>query len=184
MLTPVFDYRSDNYSGGVQAPVELVQYGDYRCQYCAEAHLVIIALQKVFGQSLRFIFRNFPLPNVHALSLESAVAAEAAGRQAQFWEMHELLLENQKFLNRASLTRMAEALRLDMDQFGQDCRNTEIFQKVTSDFEGGIRSGVDGTPTFFINGQRYNGFTDFNGLYNACHSVNDYSEHFSQQQNQ
>ena len=178
MLTPVFDYRSDNYSGSLQSPIELVQYGDYRCQHCAEAHLVISALHNAFAQSLRFIFRNFPLPNVHPLSLESAVAAGAAGRQQKFWEMHELLLENQKFLNRASFTRMAEALRLDMDRFGQDCRNPEIFLKVTGDFEGGIRSGVDGTPTFFINGQRYNGFTDFKGLYNACHAVNEYSEHF------
>lgn len=179
MLTPLFNNGRDNYSGEVNAPIELVQYGDYQCTHCADAYPVIKSLQNAMGDSMRFVFRNFPLPNIHSLALDSAVAAEAAGMQGKFWQMHDLILENQKHLTHSSFSWFAEEIHLNINKFERDRQSNQIFQKVTSDFEGGIRSGVNGTPTFFINSLRYNGFTDFKGLYNACFFMHEYSSNAS-----
>ena len=168
MLIPFFDSNKDNYSGTPYAAVELVEYGDYQCEYCADAYPVVRSLQEALGDDIRFVFRNFPLPNVHSDAIEAAVAAEAAARQGKFWQMHNMILENQKFLNRASYIRFAEEIEVDIAEFERDRQNQQVFSKITGDLESGIKSGVNGTPTFFINGLRYNGFTDFKSMYHSC----------------
>ena len=168
MLVPSFDSHRDNYYGTAHASIELVEYGDYQCEYCADVYPVIQTLQQILASELRYIFRNFPLPNVHSDAIEAAVAAEAAARQGKFWQMHNRILENQKFLNHASFSRFAEEIELDLAGFERDRQNRQIFSKITDDLACGIKSGVNGTPTFFLNGLRYNGFNDFKSLYHTC----------------
>ena len=154
--------------GHSDAPVELVQYGGYQCRHCGDVLPVVRQLQQTMGSDLKYVFRHFPLPNLHDFALETAVAAEAAGMQGKFWAMHYKILENQIYLNRASLNRFAEEIKLDMRLFELHRKNRFLFKKITNDFESGIRSGVNSTPTFFINGLRYNGFDDFQSLSNVC----------------
>jgi protein-disulfide isomerase len=175
MLIPLFDSNRDNYAGSVHASVELMEYGDYQCTFCAEAYQVVEAIRQALGDDLRYVFRNFPLPNVHTNAIEAAVAAEAAARQGKFWQMHNSILENQKFLTRASYGRFAEEIGVDLAEFERDRNNQEVFAKITGDLESGVKSGVNGTPTFFVNGLRYNGFTDFKSLYHTCLYVKRYS---------
>ncbi|MFT3824877.1 MAG: thioredoxin domain-containing protein [Chitinophagaceae bacterium] len=176
-LFPVFDATRDHFQGPDKAVIELVEYGDYQCERCAIAYPVIKFLQDVLRNKLRFVFRNFPLPTIHTSTLKAAIAAEAAGLQGKYWLMHDMLFENQQDIDTYSITHFARAIELDMDQFEKDLSNRKLFQKVTSDFESGIRSGVDGSPTFFINGKRYNGYADFESLYKTCSMVIPYEEH-------
>jgi protein-disulfide isomerase len=150
------------------AIIEIVEYGDYRCEHCAEVFSEITQLQHLLGNDLRFVFRHFPQPRLQALSVDSALAAETAGLQGKFWEMHQLLFENQKYLNRASICWLAEELDLDMQQFERDRNLAKMLLKITSDFESGVRSGVDSTPAFFVNGEMYIGFSDYQCLLKAC----------------
>jgi len=172
MLTPAFNKERDNFTGYAGAPIELVEYGDYQCEYCATVMPVVRQLLEVLRTEVKYVFRNFPLPNIHPMALEAAVVAEAAGLQGRFWEMHEMILKNQKYLNLSSLYLMAEEIGLDIAEFDRSGRRKQLFQKVISDYESGVRSGVDSTPTFFINGLRYSGFDDFQSLYKACRYVN------------
>jgi protein-disulfide isomerase len=168
MLRPTFDAERDHYLGDSNAPVELVQYGGYECRHCGDVLPVLRQLKESLGDDMKIVFRHFPLPNLHPLALDAAVAAEAAGVQGKFWLMHNRIMENQLYLNRASLNAFAEEIKLDMALFGLHQKNRHLFKKITNDFEGGIHSGVNGTPTFFINGLRYNGFDDFQSLYKVC----------------
>jgi protein-disulfide isomerase len=174
MLTPSFDLNRDHFFGNIHAPLELMQYGGYQCSHCGDVLPVIRQLQESLGEDLRFVFRHFPLSNLHHLALDAAVAAEASGLQGKFWSMHYKILENQLYLNRASLNVFAEELGMDMSLFGLHRRNRHLFKKITNDFESGIHSGVNGTPTFFINGLRYNGFDDFQSLYKVCRFATGY----------
>ncbi len=174
MLKPLFNSGRDHYWGGLNAQVELMQYGGYQCRHSGVSWPVVIQMKEFFGNDLRFVFRHFPLPNIHHLALEAALAAEAAGLQGRFWEMHTKIMNNQFHLNRASLNVLAEETGLDMGEFISDCKRRHLFKKITNDFESGIHSGVNGTPTFFINGYMYNGFDDFNSLYKVCRFTTDY----------
>ena len=146
----------DHIEGKKDAPVELVEYGDYQCPYCGEAYPIIKNIQKELGDRLKFIFRNFPLKKIHTDALKAAIASEAAGLQGKYWEMHDLLFENQKRLNPHSLLLYANELNLKMDQFKTDLGDPGLEKKVMDDFYSGLRSGVIATPTFFINGEKYN----------------------------
>jgi len=168
MLKPLFNSGRDHYWGDLNAPVELMQYGGYQCRHSGDVWPVVKQLKEFFGNDLRYVFRHFPMPNLHHLALEAAISAEAAGLQGKFWAMHNKIMDNQFYLNRASLNLLAEEISLDMDEFNSDCKNRRLLNKITSDFESGIRSGVNGTPSFFINGLMYNGFDDFNSLYKVC----------------
>src|SRR5580658_6513234 len=171
MLHPIFRTDYDHYYGCPLAPIELVQYGDFQCEYCAEVYPVIKWLQDSFGDHLKFVYRHFPIPTRHPLSLQAAVATEAAALQGKFWYMHDMIYENQKYLTRTSFSTFASEIELDTEAF-DDCReHRKLFQKVISDFEGGVRSGVDSTPTFFINGVRYVGFDDFENLYSVLQNI-------------
>jgi protein-disulfide isomerase len=157
----------DHVQGSNDAPVTLVQYGDYECPYCGEAYPIIKRLQKKMGGDLRFVFRNFPLSESHPHAIAAAQAAEAAALQGRFWEMHDLLYDNQDTLEDRDLLRFARSLKLDIDKFKRDFSSTEVTTKIQEDFSGGIRSGVNGTPTFFINGVRHDASYEYEDLLSA-----------------
>ncbi|HTL10035.1 MAG TPA: DsbA family protein [Chitinophagaceae bacterium] len=147
----------DHMEGNTQAPIELVEYGDYQCPHCGRAYPIIKNIQAALGDQLKFVFRNFPLAEIHPNATRAAIATEAAAAQGKFWPMHDYLFEHQQRLDDESLLRYASHLRLDAAKFRDDMENDALAQKVEDDFESGVRSGVNGTPSFFVNGQKYNG---------------------------
>lgn len=147
----------DHTQGASSAPLQLVEYGDYQCSYCGQAYPAIKAAQQALGDKLTFVFRNFPLPEAHPNAQKAAVAAEAAAAQGKFWEMHDALYEHQNHLDAAHLLSYAQELGLDITQFKSDLHKSSVVAKIEADFESGIRSGVNGTPSFFVNGQKYEG---------------------------
>lgn len=153
LKTPVNE--KDHVQGNPDAPVELVEYGDFQCSHCGRAYPEIKRIQKRLGKDLKFVFRNFPLTNVHQNAKHAALAAEAAAAQGKFWEMHDMLFENQQNLEDEDLIEYAEKIGLDVEEFKNDLENQAYMEKVESDFESGMRSGVNATPTFFVNGERY-----------------------------
>ncbi|RZL14836.1 MAG: DsbA family protein, partial [Pedobacter sp.] len=130
---------------------------DYQCPHCGTAYPIIKEIQSTFGDQILFVFRNFPLQESHRYANIAAQAAEAAGKQGKFWEMHDAIFENQQHLNEEFIEHLAEKLGLDMDEFEEDMNSEEISTKVENDFESGVRSGVNGTPSFFINGEKFDG---------------------------
>ena len=148
---------NDHIEGNQKAAVTFVEYGDYECPACGDAYPMIKAIQEQMGDKMRFIFRNFPLNQAHPHAKGAALAAEAAGKQGKFWEMHDLLYENQEQLEAADLAGYAEELGLDLEKFQSDFADQTLSQKIQSDFSSGARSGVNGTPSFYINGEKYEG---------------------------
>jgi len=155
-LTPPVAAR-DHAQGPANALLTLVEYGDYQCPYCGAAYPVVKQLQKALGNKLRFVFRNFPLTEAHPYALIAAEAAEAAALQGKFWEMHDILYENQAMLSPDNLPEWAQEVGLDLKKFGAAIREEDIARRIKEDRSSGIRSGVNGTPTFFINGTRHDG---------------------------
>jgi len=155
---------NDHVLGAANAPVTLVEYGDYECPYCGEAYPIVKALQERLGKQVRFVFRNFPLSEMHPHAEHAAEAAEAAGAQGKFWEMHDLLYENQGSLEDEDLARYAKALKLDVPRFIKEMESHHYAERVRGDFSSGVRSGVNGTPSFFINGARHDGPFDLASL--------------------
>ncbi|HEV7930181.1 MAG TPA: DsbA family protein, partial [Nitrosospira sp.] len=151
--------------------VTLVKYGDYECPHCATAYGIIQTVQARLGHVLRFVFRNFPLSQVHPHAELAAEAAEAAGAQGKFWEMHDALYENQPALSPELIAALAQGLGLDMERFNEDLASGRFRERVKRDFMGGVRSGVAGTPTFFINGERYEGGWDEASLLNVLRAA-------------
>jgi protein-disulfide isomerase len=147
----------DHIQGPIDAPIKLVEYGDYECPSCGEAYPIIKAVQKHLGGRLCFAFRNFPLTNIHRHAEHAAEAAEAAGAQGRFWEMHNMLFENQDTLDDESLAQFAATLDLDARRLINEVVADTHIERVREDFRSGVRSGVNGTPTLFINGVRYDG---------------------------
>ncbi len=147
----------DHAAGPAGAPVTLVEYGDFECPYCGQAYPIVTALQERLGDRLRFVFRNFPLKESHPHAEHAAEVAEAAGASGLFWEMHDTLYEHQRALTDARLLEYAEAIGLDPRAVARDLESGTWADRVRQDFRGGIRSGVNGTPTFFINGERFDG---------------------------
>lgn len=145
----------DHAQGPDDASVILVEYGDFECPYCGMAYPIVKRIQKKMGKDLRLIFRNFPLTESHPRALAAAQAAEAAALQSKFWEMHDMLYEHQQTLEDRDLVEFARRLSLDLDEFRREFAGQEVATKLEQDVRGGIRSGVNGTPTFFINGIRH-----------------------------
>jgi diadenylate cyclase len=162
---PVWD--GDHALGPKTAAVTLVEYGDYECPYCGRMHPVVKELRERLGDRLRFVFRHFPLDSVHPHARRAAEAAEAAASQGRFWEMHDLLYENQDDLGDEALRRYATRLGLDPARFEEDLEERAHAPRVREDRFGGERSGVEGTPTFFVNGVRYEGPRDLETLLEA-----------------
>jgi len=152
---PVTD--ADHAQGPKDAPLVLVKYGDYQCPYCGQAYSIVKQLQQALQDELRFVFRNFPLSQIHPDAVSAARAAEAAALQSKFWGMHDTLYENQDNLDLESLLEYAAELDLDVSKFITDMGSRQVEQRIANHFQGGVRSGVNGTPTFFINDVRYNG---------------------------
>jgi len=155
-LTPPVSDR-DHIAGPDDAPVTLVEYGDYECPYCGMAHPVVKRAQKELGKQLRFVFRNFPLSEAHPHAQIAAQAAEAAGAQGKFWEMHDMIFEHQDALEVKDLLGYTTSLGLDAKQIARDLEAGTYVKRVRDDFRSGVKSGVNGTPTFFVNGVRYDG---------------------------
>jgi protein-disulfide isomerase len=149
--------KTDHIKGPDSATVEIVEYGDFQCSYCGVAYPVIQQIEEDFGNQIRFVFRNFPLTQVHPYAAIAAYAAEAAGLQGKYWEMHNLIYENQRQLDGDFLYRLANKIGLNRNQFEQDMQGETVQEKVNADFESGMRSGVNGTPTFFVNAQKFDG---------------------------
>lgn len=143
--------------GEENAPIQLIEYGDYQCSYCKKAYYIIKEAQKELGSNLLFVFRNFPLTDLHPYALKAAAVAETAAFQDKFWEMHDILFENQEELSDPYLLDYARQIGLDMDRLEQDFTDQKYAGKVREDYESGTHYGVDGTPTLFINGSRFNG---------------------------
>jgi len=168
-LTPPVS-KTDHSQGPIDALLELVEYGDFECPHCGAAYPIIKEIQREFSKKLRFIFRHFPITNAHPHAFSAAVASEAAGRQRKFWEMHDIIYEHQAELSDSSYLAFANVLGLSLTLFEQDLQDEELANKVESDFESGIRSGVNGTPSFYINGQKYQGSYDYDSMSNAIES--------------
>ena len=147
----------DHARGPENAPVTLLEYGDFQCPYCGSAYPVVEEVQRRFGDRLRFVFRHFPLTNVHPLAQAAAEASEWAAAQGKFWEMYDRLYQTQNDLSEAHLGRLAAGLGLDAASLARTLGEHLFFARVKEDFLGGIKSGVKGTPTFFLNDTRHPG---------------------------
>ncbi len=162
LVPPVGD--RDRVRGSWDAPVTLVEFGDYDCPYTVRAFSVVRGLRQRLGGRLRFVFRVFPLTRIHAHAQAAAEAAEAAAAQGKFWEMHDQLFEHQRRLDDRALARYAEVINLDVRRFEAELRSHRYAERVRRDVESGRRSGVRGTPTFFLNGARYGDAVDLDAL--------------------
>ena len=162
---PVND--EDHIEGSIQSPVIFLEYGDFQCPYCGAAYPIVKQIQKKFGDKLGFVFRHFPLAESHPYAQISAVASEAAALQGKFWPMHDLIYENQTRLSPKALLTMAESLKLDLKKFQKDIQDPALIEKVETSFESGIDSGVNGTPSFYVNGVKYEGPYDLPSLSHA-----------------
>jgi protein-disulfide isomerase len=162
-LTPPVSAR-DHAQGPADAPLTLVQYGDYECPYTRRSLPIVAALQRRLGARLRFIYRNFPLTAIHPHALHAAEAAEAADAQDRFWSMHDELFAHQHELEDDQLVDRARAVGLDTERFAHDMAAHAHLDRIQADVAGGIASGVQGTPTFFMNGARHAGSYDLETL--------------------
>ncbi len=157
----------DHIQGPIDAAVTLVQYGDYECPYTRMSRHSVHQLQREYPDRLRFVFRHFPLEAIHPHARSAATAAEAAGAQTDFWRMHEYLFEHQKALAESDLHRYALELRLDGERFEHDRRSSRVRERVERDLASGEAGGVQGTPTFYVNGIRHDGSYDVDSLRSA-----------------
>lgn len=150
----------DHVRGPARAPVTLVEYGDFQCPFCGAAWWVLRDMEARYSGDLKVVFRQFPLVELHPLAMTAAESSEAAGAQGRFWEMHDVLFQNQPNLLPEHLVAYAAELGLDVDAFVADVEGHRHVSKIRADFMGGVRSGVNGTPCLFINGERFNGPAD------------------------
>jgi protein-disulfide isomerase len=165
LLVPVS--ANDHRQGGANAQWTLVEYGDYQCPACGQAYPVVKKLQERLGDQLLFVFRNFPLREIHPYAEHAAEAAEFAAAYGSFWPMHDILFENQEDLQDEVLLGLAAKTGLSAHKLRRSLESESFRGRIEFDFLGGIRSGVNGTPTFFINGVRHDDSFDFDTLLRA-----------------
>ena len=158
---------ADHVRGPRNAPLILVEYGDYECPYCRQAHLMMPALERRFAGELAYVFRHFPVTTIHPQAEEAAEAAEAAGARGEFWRMHDLLFGNQDALGFENLIGYAKSLGIDSNEFANELMERVHAKRVRDDFISGVRSGVNGTPTFFVNGMRFDGVLELETMTQA-----------------
>lgn len=168
--------RRDHIQGYDHALVTLVEYGDFQCSTCGRTFPLIQQLQIKFGNLLRFVFRHFPLRQAHPNAELAAQASEAASAQGKFWEMHSLFYQNQFALRKEDILQFAEQLELDLEEFSSALEQKTFAKRVSEDFRSGVRSGVNATPTLFINGYRYDGMLDFDEISNSIQEEIDQEE--------
>lgn len=169
LIEPVTE--ADHVRGDPSATVTLVEYGEFECPHCGRAYHVIKQLLEEAAGEVRFVFRHFARDDVHPFSERSAHAAEAAGAQGRFWEMHDFLFERQHQLEYDDLFRHAEELGLDVERFRRDLNDRVHASTVRAHLESGLAGGVTETPTFFIDGMRYTGTSDVAGLLAAIRAA-------------
>jgi protein-disulfide isomerase len=165
LLLPI--HADDHVHGPESARYTLVEYGDYECPDCGRLFDIIRHLQSTLGDQLRIVYRHYPLSGIHPHALEAAEAAEAAGQQERFWEMHDLLFQNQSGLQRKNLIAYAESLKLDMDRIRRELKKKVYEDRVREDFRRGVQNGVYKTPGLFLNGVRHDGAWDRDTLLRA-----------------
>jgi protein-disulfide isomerase len=154
----------DHVRGPADAPVTIIEYGDYECPYCRGAARDVHLLLGQYSDAVRFVFRNFPVPQLHPHAEQAAEAAEAAGAQGKFWEMYEILLQTSSRLDVDSLRGYAVRLELDVDRFCHDLTGHAHAARIEGDMQEGIRNGVNATPKFYVNGKRIDGKVPLEGL--------------------
>jgi protein-disulfide isomerase len=154
-LTVPVNIGSDHIRGSINAPITIVEYGDYECPYTGMAYPVVQDIMKQFGDQIYFVFRNFPLNDIHPHAQHAAEAAEAAAAQDKFWQMHDYLFEHQKALDDLHLLEYAQKVGVDIGKFKKEMSGHIYAPLINKSLKSGIDSGVEGTPTFFVNGVRY-----------------------------
>lgn len=159
--------QSDHVQGDAHAEVTLVEYGDYECPYCGLASPIVRRVQAHFGNRLKFVFRNFPMTEVHPLAEGAAEIAEFAGARGKFWEMHDLLYANQGELGLPLYLAIAGSLRLPEQELRAALADELYASKIKDDFLGGVRSGVNGTPAFYIDDRRHDASYEYEDLCSA-----------------
>ena len=169
LVVPVSDH--DHMIGAADAPVTLVEYGDYQCPYCGRAFPIVQQVRRTLGDRLRFVFRNYPLTQIHEHAEHAAEVAEAAAAQGKFWEMHDWLFRHQLHLDDDGLLEGAREVGLDVERVRREIADGAHRARVREDFTTGIRSGVNGTPTFYINGVRHDNDYNFETLLAALEKV-------------
>jgi Na+/H+ antiporter NhaA len=170
-LADEVDPERDHIRGPDDAPVTLVEYGDFECPYCGQAEGVIRELLSSQGDDVRYVWRHLPLNDVHPSAQLAAEASEAAAAQGKFWEMYDTLLAHQDELAPRDLTRYADELQLDVERFSDELRQREYASRISEDVAGADESGISGTPTFFINGRRHYGVYDIDTLTEAVRAA-------------
>jgi len=161
------DPGRDHISGSADGSIKLLEYGDYECPFCGVAQPIVKEIQRRLGDDLLFAFRHFPLTIIHPRAEYAAEAAEAADAQGNFWGMHYTMFENQTALEDEDLARYAIGLGLDETRLIREVTSSVYTSRIREDFKSGVRGGVNGTPTFFINGERYDGALDLRNLLNS-----------------
>ena len=156
--------QNDHVLGSEDAPVTLLEYGDYECPHCGRAYPIVNAILESFGDQLRYVYRHFPLAQIHPNAEPAAETAEFAGANGQFWEMHNGLFQNQHRLGIPLFVELAEGLGLSSADLLRSLERGQYARVVRAHFMSGVRSGVNGTPTFFINGNRHDAPWDFEFL--------------------
>src|SRR5579862_2075112 len=169
LLNPVHEW--DHIRGPADAPFTLVEYGDYECPDCGRLFATLEGVQQEFGTRLRLVYRHYPLSGIHKHAQMAAEAAEAAGAQGRFWEMHDLLFGHQDALDQKHLLRYAAQLNLDVDRFRRELKQGTYAERVRQDFIAGVQNGVNGTPGLFLNGVRQPGVFDQTALLALLKSV-------------
>jgi protein-disulfide isomerase len=170
MMIPnrIFDPGRDHFQGSPDSAIELIEYGDFGCAWCALAYTEIKYLQDALGDQLRFVFRYSSSPEQHPLAMQAFKAAEAAGKQGKFWNMHDMIFENHAFLSKSSFRKFGKNIDLNLDQFENDLNDPAIIEDLRSDLKMNWIAGIARTPAIYINGKRYNDFPDFVGLLSSC----------------
>jgi protein-disulfide isomerase len=171
LITPV-NIQTDHIRGAIDAPISIVEYGDYECPYTGMAYPIVKEILKQFNTKVYFVFRNFPLNDIHPNAQHAAEAAEAAAAQDKFWEMHDYLFEHQKALDDSHLLQYSQRLRLDTDKFKNEMAGHTYAPLIEESLKSGIDSGVQGTPTFFVNGERYEDSWDLEAFSNFLKTLN------------
>lgn len=169
-LTPPVSHI-DHVAGDAYSVIELVEYGDYECPFCGRAYPIVKDIQQQLGNDLRFVFRNFPLKKIHPNAFSASLATEAASLQFKFWEMHDIVFENQRNLRFENILKLADSIDIDPDRLQTDMKQASLIEKVEKDFESGLRSGVNRTPTFYINGEKFTGDWESGELLHSLKSL-------------
>lgn len=172
LVVPV-DERRDHTRGAAHAPITIVEYGDYQCSFCGQAFWILNEIESRYRSDLLYVYRHFPLTEIHPLSMGACEAVEAAGAQGKFWEMHDQLYQNQPELDPELLVDLAADLDLDLDAFVEDMTQHRHRRRIRDDFITGVRSGVNATPTMFLNGARFVGPIERDGLVREIEAILD-----------